>query len=49
MFKILNVEVTTEEMKLKNNHLSKGEYDLDPQVARDVGVEDENIMLDDFG
>jgi preprotein translocase subunit SecB len=42
MFKLINVIVNTEEMRIKNNHLPQGDFDLNPQVARDVGVEDEN-------
>ncbi|KFZ25584.1 MAG: Protein-export protein SecB [Candidatus Izimaplasma bacterium HR2] len=39
MLKIKRVEITTDELKLKNNYLPEGEFELMPQIARNVGVE----------
>lgn len=41
MFEIKNVEIITEELKIKNNNLLGDEYLLNPQIARKVGVESE--------
>lgn len=39
MFKIKKVEIITDELKLKNNYLPEGEFELKPQIARNVGIE----------
>lgn len=42
MFKLRNVEIVTEKLKIVNNHLPKGEFKLDPRISRNTGKTNEN-------
>lgn len=42
MFNLKNVEVITENLEIKNNHLPQGEFKLNPKVSRDTGKIDNN-------
>jgi len=42
MFKVQNVSIATEEMSLKNNHLSKRDFKLHPKIIRNTGIIDES-------
>lgn len=41
MFKLLNVRVVTDEMKIKNNYTPAGEFKLNPKILRNLGTVDE--------